>query len=297
MSQVSINAQVLGVDNNFSYLTCPTPTTIAIDCSNATLMGQWYLEPYVSIDGISYKKYATSQSAKSIVVVEIVQNGVTMYLNGVYTDYVDKCNECCGSTPDLSPVAVPAFIPCEDICPDSDGNYVFPFLIPTVGSAQTFTLKLYVNNVLIGTSTALASPAAALAYANTNWSAQGVFTLSTNDSQNTLILTSTSALCANIIRTLVEHTFCIAPTFPLTFDEVTLSGDNGVTTPFMLPNGAVTVANEDDLGVALTTPINYFNGTFSSPTADKLTLVTTGNPKLLKNAGATVGTWTVGACA
>lgn len=295
MSAVSINAKIVAVGNNFSYVSCNPAQTIAIDCNKATVKGEWYMIPYPCQKGICYQKAPTSQTAYDIKVVEVeTEDGVTYYLNGALSDYTDKCNSCCGSTPELTAASIVPYVVHECICADADGNYVFNWYIPTVGATQTFKLAIYIGGTAgsPALSTALASPAAALSYANSNWSAYGTWTLV----GNTLTLTSTSECDVALVNTLQASDYCLAPTFPVTFDEILRDGDNGATITYTLP-APVTCADNVALKAALTAPVNYFpDGTFSTAVSGKLGYNGTGMPVSIKLAGVGKGTWTHAVC-
>ncbi len=293
-SAVSINAEIIAVGQNFSYVNCDPATAVAIDCATAKVKGEWWMSPYPCINGICYQKLPASQTDFDIQVVEVeTAAGVTFYLNGTLEDYVDKCNECCGSTPELTPIPIPVYIPNGTICANDDGDYVFRFFVATVGSTQTFTAKIYINGALAGTSTAVASPAALLVYALANWSAYGTWTISDT---NMLILTSTSQSNVVVQTTLVASDYCLAPTFPVTFDEITLVGNNGVDRTITLP-APVTAATNVQLAAALSSPVNYFaDGTLTTAVAVKVNYNGTGQPKTISLAGVNKGTWAHAVC-
>lgn len=298
-SAVSITATIRALSNNYSYMLCNR--TISIDCSKATYKGHWYLEPFVSPTlGISYVKFATAQTAFAVEVVEVSFEGHTYFLSGTEADYTTKCNACCGATPVLTPIDVPVYVAAADQCPvvtvTTTATYTFKFHLANVASGQTFTLSLFVNGVAgsPATSSALASPAAALTYANANWSAYGTWTI---DDTNTLVLTTTVATPITLVRAMVNHDFCVAPTFPLTFDNITRDGDNGTTVTYTLP-AAVTVSDNVALKAALSSPTNFFaDGVLTTAVAGKLNYNGPGRPFLIKSGVTTVGTWTAGVCA
>ena len=295
-SAVSINAEIIAVGTDFAYVNCNPAQSVAIDCATATVKGEWWMSPYPCLKGICYQKLPESQTDFDIKVVEVVtKEGVTYYLSGALTDYVDKCNSCCGTTPDLTPSTIPVYIPNGTVCPDSDGNYIFRFFFPTVGSGQTFTAKIYINGAAgsPATSSAVASPAALLTYANANWSAYGVWTI---EDTNVLVLTSTSQSNVVVTRQLVASDYCLAPTFPVTFDEITIVGNNGVDRTITLP-APVTAATNVQLAAALSSPVNYFaDGTLTTAVAVKVNYNGTGQPKTISLAGVNKGTWTHAVC-
>jgi len=294
-SAVSINAEIIAVGTDFAYVNCNPAQTVAIDCATATVKGEWWMSPYPCLKGICYHKLPTSQTAFDIKVVEVeTKEGVTYYLSGALTDYVDKCNSCCGTTPDLTPSTIPVYIPNGTICPDADGNCVSNFRVPSVGSGQTFTASIYINGAAgsPATSSAVATPAALLVYALANWAAYGTWTLA----NNTLTLTSTSYCNVVVQLALVASDYCIAPTFPITFDEILRDGDNGATVTYTLPT-PVTVANNVQLAAALSSPINYFaDGTLTTAVATKVNYNGTGQPISIRLAGVVVNSWTHAVC-
>ena len=142
-------------------------------------------------------------------------------------------------------------------------------------------------------STTLASPAAALAYALSNWSAYGTWTLVDG---NTLVLTSTTTTCLNAFVELQAEAYCLAPTFPVTFDTVKRSGDNGAVDTFTLPV-AITASDNVALKAALTSPIDYFaDGALGTTVTGKLDYLGTGVPIEIKLGAVSKGTWSAGAC-
>lgn len=296
-SAVSINAEIIAVGTNFAYATCETPSSVAIDCATAKVKGEWWMSPYACTKGVCYQKLPASQTAFDIQVVEVeTADGVTFYLNGTLADYTNKCNACCGTTPSLTPAdPLPVFIPNGTVCPDSNGNYIFRFFIPTVGSTQTFLASIYIDGAAgsPATSSALASPAAALAYANTNWSAYGTWTI---EDTNMLVLTSTSQTNVVVQTALVASDYCLAPTFPVTFDEITIVGNNGVDRTITLP-APVTASTNVQLAAALSSPVDYFaDGTLTTAVAVKVNYNGTGQPKTISLAGVNKGTWAHAVC-
>lgn len=295
-SAVSINAQIIAVGTNFAYATCETPSSIAIDCATAKVKGEWWMSPYPCLKGICYQKLPATQTDFDIQVVEVeTSEGVTFYLNGTLSDYTAKCNACCGSTPVLTPIAVPVYIPNGTVCPDSNGNYIFRFFVPTVGSTQTFTASIYVNGEAgsPATSSAVASPAALLVYALANWDAYGTWTI---EDTNTLVLTTTSQTNVVVQTALVASDYCLAPTFPVTFDEITIVGNNGVDRTITLP-APVTASTNVQLAAALSSPVNYFaDGTLTTAVAVKVNYNGTGQPKTISLAGVNKGTWVHAVC-
>lgn len=293
MSNVAILATVLAVNGNTSYLLCSPRVTRTFNCENTILKGEWWLEPYICASGICYRKWATAAEAgdSAIQAVEVLTalDGESFFLSGTIADYNAKCDLCCGSTPTLTPIAIPTWIPCTNICADADGNYIFSSRVQTLASGQTMTLTFYADSTLVGTSSAVASPAAALAYALANWDDYGTWSLN----GNTLILTSTTVQCATVIVALTEKSYCLTVSYPFTFDEITRSGDNGATISYPL-DPAKTVANEAALDTLLTP---YFtDGTVTHAVSGKVQYTGTGRPFLLKLADSTVGTWTTAAC-
>jgi hypothetical protein len=295
-SAVSINAEIIAVGTDFAYVNCNPAQSVAIDCATATVKGEWWMSPYPCLKGICFQKLPASQTAFDIKVVEVeTKEGVTYYLSGALTDYVDKCNSCCGTTPNLTPSTIPVYIPNGTICPDADGNYIFRFFIPTVGSTQTFTASIYIDGAAgsPATSSAVASPAALLTYALANWAAYGTWTI---EDTNVLVLTSTSQSNVALTRALVASDYCLAPTFPVTFDEIIIVGNNGVDRTITLP-APVTAATNVQLAAALSSPVNYFaDGTLTTAVAVKVNYNGTGQPKTIKLAGVLKGTWTHAVC-
>lgn len=294
--KVTITATVAAIQQNTSYLQCSG--TMKFDCSKAQVKGEWYLEPYLCMEGTCYRKVITSTNPGKIQVVEVENDGIVYFLRATLANYTDACNACCGLTPTLAPTDLPVWVADGCICANTAGNYIFKWRIRPVLTPQTFTLSIFINSVAgsPATSPVLTTAAGALAYAQTHWQAYGTWTLE-GDNADILVLTTTSQPCVILTQAFSSLDFCISPVFPLTFDTVTRDDGNGGTASYALPNGAVTVADNVALQAALTTPVNYFSdGVLTHAVSGKVQYYGSGTPGLLKLAGATVGTWSNISC-
>ncbi len=303
MSQVTIIASVVSVNGNFSYVLCDPLTTVNLDCNKTTVLGEWFLEAQNCNNGLCFGKFSEQNTEGTrIQVVEVLtDDGRALFLSGELSDYTDKCNDCCGSTPTLTPITIPPFQMCDEICADASGNYVFQIYLPTLADNQTYTLTGIFNGAPASPTTSgpYDDPTDALAGVITDWSAYGDWTLVDG---HILTLTSKTTTCAFLIAPLDKLDYCLTVDFPVTFDTIVRDDGNGGTKTITL-DAPVTAAANTSLAAALQHAlvggvyINPFSdGTLTTAMPGKINYEGTGRPITIKLGVTTVGTWTTAAC-
>jgi hypothetical protein len=297
MSNIIIKANIVAVNQNYDYAYCEIPSQVYIDCSIAILKGGWFLEPQKCNNGLCFGKFSERQSGNSIQIVEVIQDGINYYLNGELLDYISKQNECCGATPELTPLEITPFTPCYDVCPDVDGNYVFSVLLPKMYSIfvnQTFSLSGTFNGIPGDPVMfdGLEDEVDAVTEASSVWDSYGAWTLV----GQTLVLTSKFVTCANIKAVGDIQLWCLPSTFPIEFDTITRDDGNGGLRTIVLPS-AITCQDNAALVAALTSPVNYFaDGELTTPIADKVQYTGTGVPIKIKLGAVVKASWVRGVC-
>lgn len=291
MSSVAFvkSTQVIQV-NEISYGACPR--TENIPCEGTQMQGLWWAEPttiggavngYKIVKGDARDNYAkpTTDSIR----VQRVFNTVNNYTYWLAVDdaaeeslFVDRCNACCGATPVMPTVTIPAPIveqmPCPNV-PNGTPTYTFEFAIPANPNTLKIALNNFTFNAVAGTPTPTAPPtgyasaAAILTWVQANWAAYGTWSLV--NSSKELQLVSTTTVSAGGTIDLIAKSYCfqipgtstetngitIGSTdvdFPnIFFDNTSAPNRNAIVNaiaPFFA-NGA------DDLSIVFSSP-NYF---------------------------------------
>lgn len=245
--------QVVSI-NDLSYANCPK--TENIPCESAVPQGIWWAEPYITSTGLTrynYLKeipiqYNGTPPADWFRVLRIwnTLNDTTLYIavdaDGE-ADFVDACNGCCGETPVMPTVTIPAAIIEVEVCANEAGNFVIDFPLPY----NPNNLPLQVGNpVYINGSPAaaltpfgpFANPAAMLAeFVSTYSTTYGTWSL--QNSNKVLRLTGTVASSAGVDIQLVAASYC----FQIPGTNTTVDGIRFNATNALLPSGQIIFSN------------------------------------------------------
>lgn len=228
MSSVAfVNSTQVIQMNEISYGACPR--TENIPCEGTQIQGLWWAEPtvyggavngYKILKGDSRTNYA-KPSTDSIRVIRVynIVNDYTYYLAVADGDtesvFVDRCNACCGTTPVMPTVTIPAPIiedaPCPDV-PNGTPTYTFNFAIPANPNSLKLALDNFTFNGVAGTPTPVAPPtgyvsaATILTWVQANWGAYGTWSLQNTSKDLRLVSTSTESAGGTI--DLIAASYC-----------------------------------------------------------------------------------------
>lgn len=208
-----------------------------ISCDN-TIMGISWLTPEVKNGHVLYvpNLQSVKPSVDSIKTVKIKLNDGTrdmIYVAINDTDTVsafqDKCNGCCGDTPEMDAVVIPTPIVEDYICVADGDNAVFKFAIPANGNGLQYKVDASFNGAYATpdpdtvVTTAVDTPAELLSVMNTNYGYAGTFTLQNGDT--ILQLSSTTTKSAGIDIGLVPEPYCMPiPATPTNVDNIIVGG-------------------------------------------------------------------------
>lgn len=306
MSSISnVKALVVQIDEQQLY-NCGGVTRLIPCGSNMEVLDLYWAVPIINSGLLEYYRYDLTPSKPSIDSMRTLRvkdnlSGQVYYI-GLQDDqtestYVDACNGCCGTTPDISTgVVVPPIDYEEAPCPTiPSGTPVYDFYIPIPANPNSFSYSLSGTfNSVAGTPTpnaSYANAAAILTWLQANWGAYGTWTL--ENSNQVLHLSSTTTKTAYINVELIAQAYCF--TYPNSATVVNGIKIGGVNVLF--PEITFSVANKQALVDALTP---YLIGTYDTTTHTEL-LQYTGLqvPDNLTIDGADVAgtTFTAGICA
>lgn len=249
---------VLFQKNQVPLWQCPKAANIP--CTNIDVRGvEWWIPKISGGRLVGYDRFLGNSAANSarpqsdaIKTLRIVnlENNDTLWVvidtNDDDTLFVSNCNGCCGSTPVMPTVTLPAAIVEECICKDDNGNYVFDFPLPQNLNALNYTiLGATVNGTALSalSGSGYSSAAALLSAVSSAYSAVGTWTL-TNTSK-TLHLVSTTAACVNVAVTLVAKSYCL--TLPVSGSPAQVNGIKIGTTLVPFPAFGISADNPQDL--------------------------------------------------
>ncbi len=126
------------------------------------------------------------------------------------TSFTANCNGCCGTTPVMATVTIPAPIVENCICADADGNYVHNFPIPANPNSLKYLVLTPSFNGVFGASlsgSGYTTPGNLLTAAAAAYAAEGTWSLAAS---NTILrLTSTTTSCAGLQVTLLTASYCL----------------------------------------------------------------------------------------
>ena len=212
--------QVL-MENEQQNVDCPV--SVQLPCASIQPQGTAWLVPIVNSGGILIGYNINHDTAKptpdSVNTVRLwdKERNVTYWAAIDDADdetvFIDRCNACCGATPVMPTVTIPAPITEDCPCADSDGNYTFFFPVPDNPNTLDFLITNGTFNGVAGTPTpaagGYANIAAVLTFlqtAVTGWAAYGTWSLV--NSNKTIKLVSATTECANVVLGLEEASYC-----------------------------------------------------------------------------------------
>lgn len=206
--------------------------------------------------------------------------GDVIYILGTEADWLDRVNECCGDTPTMPEITLPApnldEAPCcETEITESDCSYSYNDTVGEIAAGQKIQLAGSNDGVAftpVSDVAGFASYAAAITWANANWSAYGAFTAIKDDAGVTVGIKFTSSTVSKgaFKVSLLAQKYCLTVVVGDKFDKVT---NNGVQTA--LP-AEITVVDADQVIAAIK---DYFgDATLTAFSATKINFVSTGIP-------------------
>ncbi len=296
--------QVLGkiFHQNGHQLSQCSPTK-PISCDNASVEGlEWFVPDMEAAIFRGYKRVI--QTAKptpdSVRVIRVFSEGQTYWVvvndNATGNEFTTACNACCeAGTPTIASPAIPALLQEDEVCADSNGDYVHYAQIPTLIAGQKITLSGTIAGAEIVYDTPIdtagyASAAALLAFLLTDAEAYGTWSLvGTAPNQYLKLVTTSVNSKAGIQVPLVAAPFCTgAITLPVTFDTVV---HNGITST-ILPVTAQTTAEVVQAVASI-----FADGNLTLTIAGKIGYTGTGIPGTIKLGATTKATFGAGVCA
>lgn len=213
------------------------PKTVQIPCVDLTFRGEEWCVPQVQ-DGrlLGYARTISASkpspdSVKALRVCTVKGDEYLILVSDSDTQalLVTNCNDCCGPTPILPAVTVPAPIIEDKICPDASGNYTFIFPVPQNPNTLKYLIPhgnasfngQYATPDLSGAG--YSSVSALVTALNTNWSAYGTFTAI--NSNKDIQLVSTTTVSAGLYITLLAAAYCCTlPGSPTQVDGIIIGG-------------------------------------------------------------------------
>lgn len=228
--------QVLAI-NELDYGTCPQ--SAQIPCEDTITQGLAWAVP-VTQNGVLYgyeiSTVVDKPQSDAVHVVRIWNRTlkITWFAaigdNDTEAAFVDKCNACCGATPVMTTVTIPNPLVQECPCADEDGNYVYKIPMPSNPNSLALIIAGKFNGVdgVPAPAATYADAAALLTFLNTavtGWDAYGTWTYE-GAGNATLVLTSTTVLCAQIEVTLETASYCFEiPGTPTLVDGIDMDND------------------------------------------------------------------------
>jgi hypothetical protein len=166
---------------------------------------------------------AIAPSADSVKTVRLRNaiSGQTIWILGEASDWADRVNGCCGDTPDMPTVIMTAPNTTEAPCPTDAGNYEFIVAeqAPVIVGQKLF---LYAENDGVAFAPAAlagghATIAAALAWAQANWGAYGVWSAV---GATGIKLSGTTVKKGKLQLTFLAQDWCMVIVAAQTFNQV-----------------------------------------------------------------------------
>lgn len=143
----------------------------------------------------------------------------------------EKCNECCGTLPEIAAPTLPEPIICPAGCADADGNYTYTSLEPDNPGGLNLRLRGWFNGALpanLPDTAGYADMAAILAFAQnalTGWGAYGTWSLVAVGDKDMLQLVSDTITCAYFPIDLLPATYCLPiPEVAATINSIVIGG-------------------------------------------------------------------------
>lgn len=246
MSVAYVKAVAL-IYNNESQHEC-SGKQISVPCGSTEVLGIEWAVPqtggglFTGYFPMIYPTKPTTDSVKTIHLYDTDSNNhywIVINDSDTTDAFNSKCNNCCGATPSMDAVTIPAPIVEDGVCPtvSTSNTYRFTWGLPLNPNSLKLTIASLTFNGVPGTpytSTGFTLPSDLLTWLNTNNSAAGTWTL--ESSNKVLVLTSTTTTTASIDVNLVPAVYCFTyPSSDMTVDAIKI-GTNVIT----LPGGAIT---------------------------------------------------------
>jgi hypothetical protein len=219
--------------NEQQFIGCPI--TVQLNCANIQPQGVAWFVPVTS-NGLLYSYNIVIDSAKptadSVHAIRLwdKEKNVTYWAaiddSDTEATFVTKCNACCGATPVMATVTIPAPLVQDCPCIDDSGKYNYFIPVPSNPNTLDYLISGIFNGVAGTPAPAgggYANTGTLLTFLNTattGWAAYGVW--SYVNSNKTLKLVSTTVICAQIELSLETKSYCFQ--IPSTATEV-----NGIT--------------------------------------------------------------------
>jgi hypothetical protein len=282
----------------------PLPSQ-GLNCEGQESQGQMWAVPITrngAVDAyeFTYEDASTTAGAFKVVKTRNLISGDTMIILGDETEFLTKCNACCGSLPEMTVITIPAADLDEEACcrteiTESDCIYELTGSVGAIPAGAKITLSGSANGVAF-TPAAPAAGFATYALANTwinaNWGAYGSSVLLKDPEDG---VTDVGILFTAINKTgsfsvvLDNEPYCLTIVAAETFNEVV---HNGVTYPL---GKVVTVANAAQVIPEIS---GFFaDGTLTEFSATKINYLGIGIPGGLYLNGVAVRSFVAGACA
>ena len=223
-----------------------------IDCGDIEVIGKVWLVPdvkdehLVGYEPIGFTTLAAKPSEDSVLTIHIRfklahSDGYIAVADDTELSIIgEKCNECCGTLPEIPAPTVPEPIICTPGCGvDVDGVTTYTYTMPIPANPNGLQLRLrgWFNGAVAAPAPAeagYANAAAILVFANTDvtgWGAYGEWTLEDVGDAQVLQLVSTTVTCAYFPIDLLEAVYCLpVPEVPADINSIVLGGET-VTFP------------------------------------------------------------------
>lgn len=296
--------QVLGkvFHQNGHQLSQCSPTK-AISCDSSSVEGlEWFVPDMEASIFRGYKRViqTSKPTPDSVRVLRVRAEGQTYWIvvndNADGSEFADACNECCeNGTPTIASPAIPALLQEDEVCADSNGDYVHYAQIPTIIAGQKITIGGTIAGAALVFDTPIdtagyATAADLLAFLLTDAESYGTWSLEGSAPNQYLKLVTTEAnKKAGIQVGYVSAPFCTgAITLPVTFDTVI---HNGIT------NSIQSVTAQTEAEVILAVASIFADGNLTSTVAGKIGYTGSGIPGTIKLGATTKATFSAGVCA
>lgn len=298
-----VKAQVFKAGNGFEPWQdgCNPLPFQGVSCDYES-QGERWMVPVVSGGAVqSYdESFEDPEQADAFKAVRLVSkaDGTIIYILGTEDQWLDACNGCCGETPAMDSVTIPDAnldgpVCCETEITESDCEYILNSAAGEIAAGQLIQLSGSVDGVPftpVSDAAGFASYAAAITWANSNWSAYGVFTAikdaATGATTVGIKLTSDTIKNGSFEVSLKSQSFCLTIVAGDKFDTIK---HNGVDYPL---GEEITVVDATQVIKAIK---DYFaDGALTAFSALKINYAGTGVP--VNYSGTNTRTFASGAC-
>lgn len=194
-----------------------------LPCYGTQAFGTEWIVPIVRRGRLDHYRPGVIQDTKptpdaiKVIKLEITGTNQTVLIpipdNGTVGDWVNKCNQCCGTSPTMTVVTPPPVVIEQEPCPTDPGGVLtrtFFDLYPDNPNSLNIGMIGSFNGSFPGVqppSAGFATPALALAWAQANWAAYGTWT--NQNAATKLQLVSTTTLTAGFSLFLVPEIYCL----------------------------------------------------------------------------------------